>query len=365
MRKDTRTREEQVADRDAKLDALHETMTDAVQALVTGEDWRRAIEFAAKFRRYSFGNSLLLMQQSFAAYEAGLLPDPFPDYVAGYRQWQSVGRQVRAGTRGFQILAPTTARVVVAEDGSYRRLVRGEKPEPGETATTRMVGVRPATVFPAAYTDGDTPIPQRPAPQLLQGQAPAGLWDGLAALIRDTGFTVSTVPAADALGGANGVTRWATKEILIRADMDPLAMCKTLAHEAAHRTGHSPDDPDVPGHRGLVEVEAESAALLVFSAHNVDTSPYTVPYVSTWASRVEGVDPVTAVQQTAARVRTIALGILDKLDTQKVPDGDPPGLDRSRLERDAGKRVSDGAPARNHLDRRQPAAAVLSDGTAR
>ncbi|WP_236090887.1 hypothetical protein [Antribacter soli] len=91
----------------------------------------------------------------------------------------------------------------------------------------------------------------------------------------------------------------------------------------------------MPGHRGLVEVEAESAALLVLSAHHVDTSPYTVPYVSTWASRVEGVDPVTAVQQTAARVRTIALSILDRLDTAMVPDGDPPGLDRLLAEQDA------------------------------
>ncbi|MCF4123085.1 ArdC family protein [Antribacter sp. KLBMP9083] len=205
MRQDTRTPESQAADRQAKLDALHKTLTDAVQALVTGEDWRRAIEFAAKFRRYSFGNSLLLMQQGLAAYEAGLLPDPFPDYVAGYRQWQSLGRQVRAGTRGFQILAPTTARVVVAEDGSYRRLARGEKPAPGETTTTRMVGVRPATVFPAAYTDGETPIPQRPAPQLLQGRAPPGLWDGLAALIRETvPDPAASGPAAPAGPGAGG-----------------------------------------------------------------------------------------------------------------------------------------------------------------
>lgn len=342
MRKDTRTRDQKAADRQAKLDALHERLTDAVQALVTGDDWQRAMAFAAKFRRYSFGNCMLLYSQSLAAYDAGLLPEPYPRYVAGYRAWQSLGRQVRAGSRGFQILAPITARVAMADDGSYRRLDKGEKPAPGETVTTRMVLARPTTVFPAEYTDGDAPIPEAPSPRLLQGEAPPGLWDGLAALIQAKGFMLDDVATAAQIGGANGVTMWGPDKILVRADMEPLARVKTLSHEAGHLYGHAPGDPDAPAHRGIAEIEAESVAAFVLAAHGVDSADYTVPYVSTWASRVKDVDPVTAVQQTAARVRTIALQILDGLDTQKVPDGDPPGLDRS-----AGREAPRSTPQTN------------------
>lgn len=230
MGKDTRTREQQAADRDAKIEALQSQLTCAVEALVTGEDWRRAMVFAAKFRRYSFGNVLLLAAQAMAAYEAGLLPKPYPEYVAGYRQWQSLGRQVRTGTRGFQVMAPRTARFAVTADGTARRLAKGEKTAPGETVSTRMTGVTPATVFPVEFTDGD-PLPERPTPKLLEGRAPPGLWDGLAAVIRDHGFTVATVRDAESIGGANGITRWTTRQVLVRADMDPLAMAKTLAHD--------------------------------------------------------------------------------------------------------------------------------------
>ncbi len=51
------------AERDAKLEALHERLTAAVGGLVSGEDWRRAVEFAARFRSRSFGNTLLILAQ--------------------------------------------------------------------------------------------------------------------------------------------------------------------------------------------------------------------------------------------------------------------------------------------------------------
>ncbi|MCF4123694.1 ssDNA-binding domain-containing protein [Antribacter sp. KLBMP9083] len=370
MRTEDRSPETQAAERQAKLDALHEQLTGAVEQLVTGEDWQRALRFTAKFRRYSFGNCLLLYQQSLAAYEAGLLPEPYPQFVAGYRQWQSLGRFVLKGAKSFQILAPTTARVALADDGTVRRLAKGEKPGPGETVTTRMVGTKVAHVFPAEFTDGE-PLPETPVPQLLQGQAPPGLWDGLAAQIQAKGFTLGDAPNAAAIGGANGVTKFGTKEILVRDDMDPLQRTKTLAHEVGHLDAHSPEDPDVPSHRGLAEVEAESIALVILSAHNADSSQYTVPYVSTWASRVEGVDPVTAVQQTAARVRSVALQILDRLDTQLVPDGDPPGLARTGPEpTQPAKPATVPDDGLDQLDLRgqhhaRPGSAVMTEGVGR
>ncbi len=41
--------------REAKLDAIHAQLTNSVTALVTGEDWRRAMEFATRFRSRSTG----------------------------------------------------------------------------------------------------------------------------------------------------------------------------------------------------------------------------------------------------------------------------------------------------------------------
>ena len=80
------TYEDRQAARDAKLDELHETLTGAVEQLVSGDDWKRALTFAAHFRSRSFNNTLLIWVQHQAAFEQGLVPDPMPSYVAGYRQ---------------------------------------------------------------------------------------------------------------------------------------------------------------------------------------------------------------------------------------------------------------------------------------
>lgn len=100
--------EEARAARDAKLDELHERLTGAVETLVSGEDWARALDFAARFRSRSFNNTLLVWVQHEAAFEAGKVPNPVPSYVAGYRQWQQLGRQVQKGQRG--LLSATATR---------------------------------------------------------------------------------------------------------------------------------------------------------------------------------------------------------------------------------------------------------------
>ena len=82
------------AAREAKLEALQEQLSESVAALVTGEDWKRALTFAAQFRGRSFGNSMLIAAQHFAAYNEGRVPEPTPTFVAGFHQWLSLGRSV-------------------------------------------------------------------------------------------------------------------------------------------------------------------------------------------------------------------------------------------------------------------------------
>lgn len=74
--------------------AIVHTLTSAVERLVTGDDWAQALRFAAGFRSRSFNNTLLIWVQYQAAFEQGRVPEPFPTYVAGYKQWQQLGRQV-------------------------------------------------------------------------------------------------------------------------------------------------------------------------------------------------------------------------------------------------------------------------------
>jgi hypothetical protein len=319
-------------DREAKLAAVHATLTQSVAALVTGEDWRRAMEFAARFRSRSFSNTLLIYVQHHQAYQQGQVPEPVPTFVAGYRQWQSIGHQVHRGAHGYAILAPVVARFAANHwsdpRSAWHRLGPGEKPGRGEILRTQLINTKVAHVWDVSSTDGP-PLPSPPAPALLQGRAPDGLWAGLAQQVTDHGFDLTAVPNAAAIDGANGTTNYLTRTVSIRSDVDDASRCRTLGHELAHVLMHGPGSDDAAGHRGVAEVEAESVALMLFAAHQMDSSPYTVPYVATWASSVPGKDPVEVIAATAERVRTTALAILDRLNTDKIPAGDPPGLTRA------------------------------------
>ncbi len=344
-------REDQQAAREARLDELHDKLTAAVDQLVSGEDWKRALAFAANFRSRSFNNTLLIWAQHAAAFERGLVPEPSPSYVAGYKQWQGLGRQVQKGQPGYQIIAPITGRFASAnpqDAESWRRLGKFEKPRPGEAVRSKMVGVRPAYVWDASQTAGED-IPEPPRPKLLEGEAPRGLWEGLAEQVKAAGFDLVDVASASQIHGSNGVTNYLAHTVTVRSDMDAAARVKTLAHELGHVLMHGSDNPEARQHRGIGEVEAESVALMIGAAHGMDTSGYTIPYVSGWAGQVEGREPAEVVKATGERVRMVALKILDQLDTAQTSNGTPPGLERDTPSRDAARQTAAAdraAPAR-------------------
>ncbi|MFJ2300076.1 ArdC family protein [Oerskovia paurometabola] len=344
-------------EREAKLAAVHAQLAASVGELVTGDDWKRALGFAAKFRSRSFSNVLLIYQAHATAFEQGRVPSPTPTYVAGYKQWQALRHQVRRGEAGYPILAPVIGRYAAVSPndrpGLWRRLGFRERTAPDEILRTRLISTKVASVWDVSLTDGD-PILEPPTPQLLAGQAPPGLLDGLAKQIVDRGFTVSTVLDAAAIGGANGLTDYRALAVTYRDDVDPASACRTLVHELAHVMLHGPDHLDAVAHRGVAEVEAESVALMIYAAHHMDSSTYSVPYVSTWASQVPGMEPLEVVAATANRVRTTSLTILDRLDTNQIGTGDPPGLDRGSAAAHPGRDV----PAFDLVPRATPAVDV-------
>src|SRR5699024_4873735 len=149
------------------------------------------------------------------------------------------------------IFAPGTARfasATPADAASWRRLDRGATPRAGDIARSTAAGVKPAYVRGASQPSG-APIPERPVRVLLEGEAPAGLWEGLAAQIEARGFTVLRVPHEGMPHGANGVTDYGANTVAVRENMSPAAQVKTLTHELAHVMLHGPNNPDASGDR--------------------------------------------------------------------------------------------------------------------
>ena len=317
-------------DSESKLNELHDRLVRSVEALIESDEWKRALEFASHFRSRSFNNTLLIWAQHTAAFEAGTVSQPMPTYIAGFKQWEALGRSVLAGQHGYMIFVPRTARFATTtplDASSWRRLAPRERPRPGEAVRAGVTGARPAYVWDIAQTSGP-PVAELPHPQFLRGAAPSGLWEGLRTLVEAEGFSLSLIADGTSIDGANGRTDFSRRNVAVREDMDAAARTKTLAHELAHIRLHGPGHQAL-AHRGIGEVEAESVALMVAAAHGMDTRDYTVPYVVGWATTVPHADAVSVVQQTGERVRRAAVAILDALPTEQVSAGNPPGMDRS------------------------------------
>lgn len=262
-----------------RLEAIHQRLLGAVEAMVSGEDWRRLLAVVRRFRTYSPNNVWLIAAQR-----------PDATRVAGFSTWRTLGRHVRRGERGIAILAPVVA----------RRRPDDEDGDDGESRVLR--GFRVVHVFDVSQTDGEA-LPEVQPPTLLAGDAPAALWDALAAQLAAAGFVLER----GSCHGANGVTDFAARAVRVRADVAPAQAAKTLAHELAHVVLHDGTEY-ARGCRGRAEVEAESVAYLVCSSAGLDAGDYSFPYVASWS----GGDP-DAVRATAERAVCAARRILDAL----------------------------------------------------
>jgi antirestriction protein ArdC len=265
----------------AKLAEVHGRLADQVSQLVKGDQWQAMLRAAARFHTYSLNNVLLIHLQF-----------PAASRVAGYRTWQSLGRQVRRGETGIAILAPVTYKVQVEED-------QDEHPE-----VKQLRGFKVELVFDISQTDGE-PIPEVP-PVLLEGDGPLDLWNSLADLVKTEGYEIRRGKCTHVT--ANGETDPLTHTVTVHDDLSPLQAIKTLTHELAHiRLGHVENLSTYHLCRGRCEVEAESVAFVVLLEAGYDASSYSTPYVAGWA------DDPKVIHETAQRVITAARGIVENM----------------------------------------------------
>ena len=272
-----------------RLAEAHDRLVTAIEALVNGDDWQHFLDTARRFRAYSLNNLLLIYTQR-----------PDATRVAGYRTWQSLGRQVRRGEQGIAILAPCTYRP--ADDSD----------EQTDTPARVLRGFKVVHVFDIAQTDGD-PLPAPPV-HLLDGDDPNHVTDRLAAIIRPNGYAFDLGAMPVGHEDANGVTDHTNRAVTVRSDLAPAQQAKTTAHELAHVLLHDPATGNRPD-RNVCEIEAESVAYLVCGSHGLASDDYSFGYVATWAAG----DPDT-VRATAQRVSACAARILDALDPSDQAD---------------------------------------------
>lgn len=345
------SREEYLAERASRVEELTEGMADRVAAIATGPEARELVEFAAQFRGRSPRNAMLIFQQWEARCQAQEDPAQRPEQpsmIAGYKQFQAMGRQVQ---KGYQILSPVTARFASAtpsNQDSWRRLAPRERANPGEKVESKMVGVKPATVFDISQTEGpDIPALPKWEP-LAPGVVPEGLREAVEAEIGREGYRLNGT--ADGSVGAEGTTNFSTKEVTFDASRPENEQVSTLLHELGHIKLHSPsggeDMLNKSSHLGQMEFEAETFAHVIAGLHGMDTSASSDAYAAGWTFDHTKADPSRAAEMTvnaADRVMKAVNGTVDRMPVgTDLGTGAPPKEDGPAAD----------APAQNTTDRR-------------
>jgi hypothetical protein len=221
------------------IDGLLDRIADLADEAAASDAFKAWLSIQAKFHRYSWNNTVLIMLQS---QKKGFIPTR----VAGAKKWQSMGRKLKAGvfrSGKLWILAPV-----------FRKDDDGDQ---------KMCGFRNVYVFDISQTEGDA------LPTLdyrFQG-SDSGLVAALEAEYARRGISLEYV---DGLGGAKGVSRGGSVQIL--SSLEGSERAATLGHELAHEILHWGEDRRLnPDHsRSSMEIEAEACSMVILGAWGLE-----------------------------------------------------------------------------------------------
>lgn len=295
MERPTPNPEELAQARDARIDAALHMLEAGVDRTMDSDEFKRHLEFVSRFHTYSPNNQMLIRMQC-----------PDASLVAGYRKWQTLGRQVQKGERGMSILAP---------------MVRTTTDEATGEREQRVTGFRLVKVFDVLQTEGDE-IPRRPTPVELLGETDASHWliSRTCAYLQDNEVNVRS---EETPGSPNARGSYEPGCLLIRVtpDMAPDQTAKTLVHEAAHWASNDQVTED----RRVVEPIVEGTAFVVLNHYGIDSSDYSFAYITGWT---HGRD---AFKSTLSRISTLSRQLIDGIGEYEYSDIDGPAMEENEL----------------------------------
>ena len=260
----TEPRANPTADNLAKIDAWMQRLADETDQAAQSAELTRYLTTLSRFYTYSAHNCALIAMQR---------PDAMR--VAGYRAWQTMGRQVVKGAKGIAILCPAP--------------IKG-KTDAGDDGVIAL-RFRTGYVFDAADTDGaDLPALTVHA---VEGDRYDALLRQLIEIAERGGLSVTFKDRL--VQDANGVS-YGDGRIALKQANPAGNLCKTLCHEIAHERMHRAEE-----RRSFttqqVECQAEAVAYCLCAALNVPTpnSPtYLALYRVSRATLAANIDAIRA-----------------------------------------------------------------------
>ena len=270
-----------------------------LEEMSDSESFKKYLNTLAKFPNYSVNNVLLIQAQN-----------PQATLVSGYKDWQKkFNRHVNKGAKALYITAPI-----------IKPLNEEEKKKYNTTEDKAIVAYRYVPVFDIANTTGE---PVLTAHDFITNEytteqteifCTSKLNKVAEHIEKEYGISISFKPLDKDIGG---YYRPKDHTIALNSLKSKTEQLKTLFHEFAHSQLHNTKalkELDEPLTRAHKEAQAESVAYLSMQTMGIDTSGYSVGYISTWA---QDKDLMKQSLQEIKKVFNQTLEVIEKTPVQE------------------------------------------------
>jgi len=224
---------------------------------MTSKGFKKYLQTFSKFHNYSFGNNCLILSQN-----------PEAIRVAGFHTWSEVGRYVKKGEKGIQILIPRIKKVETQDKVTGK--VEEEK---------KVFGYIVGHVFDQSQTDGKELPPPLKHELNAGGEVKPELWNNLTEFAKSSGVSFS-LEKID--GNASGFYRKDNHSVVVDSELSPAHRFSVMVHELAHSQLHNKETIKELPHatKSLKELEAEAVAFVVCKRAGIDAGLDSAAYIS-------------------------------------------------------------------------------------
>lgn len=237
-----------------KTKELFDKIVEGVNNIISSGEFERFLKFSKNFHHYSFNNIVLIYSQMKEATQ-----------VAGFKKWQSMGRKLKKGVHGIQIIYPIKRKYTKIIEGQDSLLDDNNKEQEVEYMTYRYT-----YVYDISQTVGK-PLPLEN--NALNSDNKKEFYKFLKT------FSPYKIEEEDIFGTAKGY--WIEKEqkIIIKKSLSIDDKVSVLLHELTHAFY---DDFDYKEDKNLSETFVESVAYIVADYFDLDTSLCSFEYIASW-----------------------------------------------------------------------------------
>ncbi|PGO61518.1 hypothetical protein CN981_06690 [Priestia megaterium] len=268
-----------VEDKRKEVEELTKGMEQKVeQHFHSAEELKDYLSFMGKFYQYSMSNTALIQEQFFGAQAVG-----------SFKFWKDKGFSVDKGEKGIKILVPNKmVPKFKDEKGKWKsinkatpqekKLIQEGKKEVTQGRLYFSVG----HVFDVSQTNAKaSDLPKIFPNRWLEGNIEdyKALYKGMEAIAEKN--CISIIAPKEELGSAKGVSYTLTKEVALNPRNSEKQNVKTLLHELTHAKLHT-KDTYLNYTASEKEFQAEMTAYTVSSYFGIDTSEYSLDYLSNW-----------------------------------------------------------------------------------